>query len=78
MAGNKNAKKKGVGQRKNQQRGKSRQRGGEKQQDPAKRRVLKPKLKTASTGNKLVFYLTNNLHFANYFSNLFFQIHFPP
>ena len=51
MAGNKNAKKKGVGQRKNQQRGKSRKRGGEKQQDPEKRRVLKPKLKTASKGN---------------------------
>ena len=51
MTGNKNAKKKGVGQRKNQQRGKSRKRGGEKQQDPEKRRVLKPKLKTASKGN---------------------------
>ena len=50
MAGNKNAKKKGVGQRKNRHQGKSRQRGGEKQKDPEKRRVLKPKLKTASKG----------------------------
>ena len=58
MAGNKNAKKKSVGQRKKQQWGKSRQRGGEKQQEPEKRRVLKPKLKTASTGNKFIFHLT--------------------
>ena len=50
-AGNEHAKKKGVGQRKKKGWQKSRQRGGEKQQDPEKRRVLKPKLKTASKGN---------------------------
>ena len=78
MAGNKNAKKKGVGQRKNQQRGKSRQRGGEKQQDPAKRRVLKPKLKTASTGNYGEFFVQQEFTFVLLFLNLFFQILFPP
>ena len=55
MAGNKNAKKKGVGQRKKRNQGKYRQRGGEKQQDPEKRRILKPKLKTASKGIFLTY-----------------------
>ena len=51
LVGNKNAKKKGVGQRKKKHQGKSRKRGGENHQDPEKRRVLKPKLQTASKGN---------------------------
>ena len=51
---NKPAKKKGVGQRKSKGQGKYRQRGGEKQKPPKERRILKPKLKTASKGT--IFY----------------------
>ena len=79
LVGNKNAKKKGVGQRKKQNQGKSKHRGGEKQQDPEKRRVLKPKLKTASKGNH--FFPDNYLIafiFLIVFFNLFFQILFLP